>query len=140
MKSHYHNQASVNKIRMWFLFILIQTHFHSINKRNFSLWEINWLSVLIYRTGKMRVISHKVIHRWDKLLLTVNYRGMAGAIEKSIKKEGKLLLRNWYILKRVIWCIPIPHSLWVLHTLSSHFLLSGRCTEQYIHYSGFALS
>lgn len=37
---------------MWFLFILIQTHFHTINKSNCNLGEINWLSTLILRGGK----------------------------------------------------------------------------------------
>lgn len=37
---------------MWFLFISIQTNFHTINKRNCNLGEINWLSTLLFRGGE----------------------------------------------------------------------------------------
>lgn len=100
---------------MWFLFISIQTHFHTINKRNCNLGEINWLSTLLFRGGKMWVMSHKVIHRRDKSFFP-----------QSIAEQSQLLLLEKRTIKTYVDQLKYPKVRKLTHPPTS-LTLTGFC-------------
>lgn len=115
---------------MWFLFISIQTNFHTINKRNCNLGEINWLSTLLFRGGKNAGDEPQSDSQTRQTAFHNQLQGKA--ICCCWKRRGKAnikpLLINWKNLKIAGSHIPTPPWLWVSYTCSV-IHLSEHCMD-----------